>query len=593
MRRKNATGSGSYENTDPQERYEHFLATGQEKLKLMDALDGYFSGLEPEDHRVSYRDYISRRIRPAALRLAERGEADRLRKLSEEGLMKEDILSELLRQTQDPDRPGIWLQLLRCRETAGAPGGYEKTGRTGDGMMQGIRPLPEIIRTQRNMTAPGGLMIREDARMILRECRNELYRIFPYLDGALAVLRPESREEGQIGAGPEAETMKTVCFSTDGRSLFYRPDMVIRIRREDPSRLRRALLHVLLHCLLGHLWTADSRDPEQMLACDVIAEFLIERECWRSASVRDILGSLPMPGLWSSLYEKLQGGTWSVSRVQKTIQKELGAGQKERMGRLLLADDPSGWQAGLKSSDDNNRELWQRIALDAGEGSSQGKRGLGIGETPGSGGEEIGSIHRGNQDFREYLHRFAVPKEEVELDPDSFDYIYYTLGIERYKNLPLIEPLEYREGHKLEELVIAIDTSGSCKTETVRRFLEEIYAILEEKENFFNHMNVWILQCDCILQDARHITCRADWDDYLRTLTISGRAGTDFSPVFRFAGQLIKDGKLKNLKGLLYFTDGDGAYPREEPPFETAFVFVKETAGMGLVPSWAKILRAY
>ena len=29
----------------------------------------------------------------------------------------------------------------------------------------------------------------------------------------------------------------------------------------------------------------------------------------------------------------------------------------------------------------------------------------------------------------------------------------------------MIEPLETREGNRLEELVIAIDTSGSCKKE--------------------------------------------------------------------------------------------------------------------------------
>ncbi|MFQ7786761.1 MAG: hypothetical protein ACLRIP_01095 [Blautia massiliensis (ex Durand et al. 2017)] len=56
--------------------------------------------------------------------------------------------------------------------------------------------------------------------------------------------------------------------------------------------------------------------------------------------------------------------------------------------------------------------------------------------------------------------------------------------MEHYGNLPLIEPLEYKEVNRLEELVIAIDTSGSCDGETVRRFLGETYSILSEKENF-------------------------------------------------------------------------------------------------------------
>lgn len=72
--------------------------------------------------------------------------------------------------------------------------------------------------------------------------------------------------------------------------------------------------------------------------------------------------------------------------------------------------------------------------------------------------------------------------------------------------MPLVEHLEYSEVRKLQELVIAIDTSGSCKTDTVRRFMEEVYRIFSDSENFFRRMNVYILQCDFMVQDAAHIT---------------------------------------------------------------------------------------
>ena len=45
--------------------------------------------------------------------------------------------------------------------------------------------------------------------------------------------------------------------------------------------------------------------------------------------------------------------------------------------------------------------------------------------------------------------------------------------------------------------------------------------------------------------------------------------------------------ELQNLKALIYFTDGDGIYPRQKPDYETAFVFVKKTENMKLVPDWA------
>ena len=42
------------------------------------------------------------------------------------------------------------------------------------------------------------------------------------------------------------------------------------------------------------------------------------------------------------------------------------------------------------------------------------------------------------------------------MDEDSFDYIFYNFGMEQYRNLPLIEPLEYKEVNRLEELVIDV-----------------------------------------------------------------------------------------------------------------------------------------
>lgn len=53
---------------------------------------------------------------------------------------------------------------------------------------------------------------------------------------------------------------------------------------------------------------------------------------------------------------------------------------------------------------------------------------------------------------------------------DSFDYIPYHYGLCMYQNMPFIEPLEYTETKRLEELVIAIDTSSSCSREMVQFF---------------------------------------------------------------------------------------------------------------------------
>lgn len=73
----------------------------------------------------------------------------------------------------------------------------------------------------------------------------------------------------------------------------------------------------------------------------------------------------------------------------------------------------------------------------------------------------------------------------------------------------------------------------------------------------------------------------------MQEITIQGRGGTDFRPVFEFIRKEKAKRELRNLKALIYFTDGDGIYPREKPDYETAFVFVKKTENMRFAPNWA------
>ena len=67
----------------------------------------------------------------------------------------------------------------------------------------------------------------------------------------------------------------------------------------------------------------------------------------------------------------------------------------------------------------------------------------------------------------------------------------------------------------------------------------------------------------------------------------SGFGGTDFRPVFDYTQHLIDEGKLTALKGLIYFTDGYGEFPKQKPPFETAFIFFEKDYMDRNVPPWA------
>lgn len=236
------------------------------------------------------------------------------------------------------------------------------------------------------------------------------------------------------------------------------------------------------------------------------------------------------------------------------------------------------------------RRIWKKAARELQE--TYGTGGLRRGQNRGGKKETLTEIEKRAFDYRRFLKQFTVTREELELDLESFDPVAYHYGLTHYGNLPFIEPPETREGNRLEELVIAIDTSGSCKKETVAKFLGETRTILEEKENFFKKWNVCLIQCDSFVQDVAMIHSPKEWETYREQITIQGRGGTDFRPVFEKVEELREKHVFRNLRALIYFTDGDGIYPEKKPDYETAFVFVKQTEKMDLVPKWAKKLLA-
>lgn len=394
---------------------------------------------------------------------------------------------------------------------------------------------------------------------VLRNCHTELYSLFPYLDGAFACLPCAPRPGGSIG--------------TDGAKLLFDPPFLLRLYQRSPAAVRRGYLHILLHCLFLHLFQKPAVPRLWDLACDLAVEQMIERQR------RDRLSLEPSPvrsGCFSVLGEKPR----SVQEISELLENGAFPFSFGEMEDAFRFDDHRLW----READGGLRKTWERALAYAGEG----RAGVGrAGSLAGDAAETVTGLRRGAYHYRRYLRRFTVQREEAELDLNSFDYIFYHLGMERYGNMPLLEPLEYKEGNKLEELVIAIDTSGSCSKETVSRFLSETYAILGSSENFFHRMTVYLIQCDCMVQSVAVIRSPEDWARQSRQIVIQGRGGTDFTPVFRYVDKLRERKKLKNLRALLYFTDGDGFYPSERAPYETAFVFLEKNEHLNKVPPWA------
>lgn len=202
--------------------------------------------------------------------------------------------------------------------------------------------------------------------------------------------------------------------------------------------------------------------------------------------------------------------------------------------------------------------------------------------------QHLAVANRKVYDYTEFLRKFMTINEEMLLNQDEFDYIYYTYGMELYGNMPLVEPLEYKETDRVREFVIAIDTSGSVRGDLVRRFIEHTFDILKESETYTTDVNVHIVQCDARVQSDTRIADIAEVDKLMENFVIRGFGGTDFRPVFDYVETLRERGELTEMKGLIYFTDGLGNFPEKPPNYDTAFVFMEEEGrDLPPVPPWA------
>ena len=194
---------------------------------------------------------------------------------------------------------------------------------------------------------------------------------------------------------------------------------------------------------------------------------------------------------------------------------------------------------------------------------------------------------RSRRSYRDFLRRFAVWREEPRLDPDEFDLGYYTYGLRTYGSLPLIEPLESRESKKVRDFVIVLDTSESTAGELVRAFLRETFTLLKSQDSFFRQCRILVMQADNAVRDETWLNDLDALDRYAEHFTLAGGGGTDFRPALARVEALRAEGPLRDVQGVLYFTDGKGVYPARRPPFDGAFLFLENGAPPPEVPPWA------
>ena len=388
-------------------------------------------------------------------------------------------------------------------------------------------------------------------------------------------------------------------MGTDGKNIYYNPEYVRRAYQKEKGFVSRMYLHLVVHGIFRHFFVNPQIEQRKWdLACDMATEYIIES--WKldfadiSAGAdekRELDRIRKNVGLMNA--EKIYG------YLKKTKESEI-----DWLEKIFRRDDHSFWYPETKNRNDviqvksgqvnQNREvmfsnqkleeLWKQAAkkiqvdLETFMKSRSGETGDFL--------VNLKLANRKKQDYSAFLRKFTRLGERMKINDEEFDYNFYTYGMQLYGNMPLVEPLEYKDVRVVKTFVTVIDTSGSVEEEKLRRFLEKTYQILKSGQKSEDRVNFHLIQCDALVQKDVKITSEKELEQVMEDLTLYGRGGTDFRPAFEYVNKLIDTGEIKKLQGLLYFTDGKGRYPKKKMPYQTAFVFIDKMSECE-VPAWA------
>ena len=272
-----------------------------------------------------------------------------------------------------------------------------------------------------------------------------------------------------------------------------------------------------------------------------------------------------MPAGWEALseeeiYERLLKKT-SQALVRAAQQSSLGAGdvlpppmsgadpgQDSQDGQPGQggAKDAAAGMSGVTLGADHLADVWKdRLIRAAQVAKSQGRCPLGISEI-------VDDLLSPQQDWRTLLALFVQPHAHDYdwLKPDRRLLGAYGLY------LPTLS------GEKVEDLIVAIDTSGSIGGDELRMFLSEFRGILQA----YPHMHVYLVTCDAQIWGFEELTSQ----DPVPT-EIQGRGGTDFRPVFDEI-----EHRTLTPSATVFLTDGMGDYPDEAPPYPVLWVLTAD-----------------
>lgn len=393
-----------------------------------------------------------------------------------------------------------------------------------------------------------------------------------------------------VYAFTDQATDSASAIFTDGKSLCYDPAQVIADFQQDHNSIARQLLHVTAHCLLEHLpQREDFAENTEIFdaAADMKAAQFAALSCGDTLAHRlqnaNYLGCYNHLSHLPILCQSIRTAKYSNEKRYQMMAAAARSDSHEHWWSPLQYTE-CGFGEGKHSGDD--APDWGQLLMEI---ASEHQGSL-PGDLRGFLQEQI-SVSESDLSYSDFLRRFAAPQERMLTDPDSIDPRWYHLGLSYYGNIPLLEEAEISEPPVPDDLVIALDTSGSCSGEICRTFLQETLGILRDISAGAPRFRVTLMQCDTEIQSVDILESSQQVDELFERFTAMGFGGTDFRPVFQKVDEMRADGLLPRVRGLLYLSDSHGRFPDQPSDYPTVFLIPTEDQfGYSCVPEWITCL---
>ena len=102
-------------------------------------------------------------------------------------------------------------------------------------------------------------------RQVLEASRTELYVAMRFMGEALSSLSYEM-------------DLSTTTVGTDAVTIRYNPTYVSSLFVEEPGKLNRTYLHMILHCIFRHMYTSAKYENVDLfdLCADIVVEMILD-----------------------------------------------------------------------------------------------------------------------------------------------------------------------------------------------------------------------------------------------------------------------------------------------------------------------------